>query len=229
MRQKKIKIPPNYIRKYSKNIPSLKKALKRYGQVYPILVDKEGYLLDGKRRLEALKDKRKKVKVLNVPLEKRLEFSLMLNLSRETLNPIDLAKALQSYQNQQGISQREIAKRLPISKSRVQDHLKLLSLPKDVQRLIAKGRIKMYQIEKLGKQKKKISSIEKFKDISGDRQFLSVTNRISSIKTMIGETTMAKEQLFRVKEKVCGLMEIVDKKLVENENGTSNTKRKENK
>lgn len=227
----KIKIPPDYIRKYSKNIPKLKQSLKKYGQAYPILVDRSGYLLDGKRRLEALGDRRKKIKVLNIPPEKRLEFTLMINLAQEEFNPMDLARALKRYQRQQGnISQREIARRLPISKSRVQDYMSLIDLPKDVQEKITRGEIKIYQLEGFRKKKRrKIKSEDDFLVALGDRQFVSVTNRVTALTRDIRKSSMSKEQLFRIKERMLGLMDVIDEKLKEINNGTEENQNKEDK
>lgn len=213
----KLKVHPNYIRKYSVNgnIGNLKKSIKKYGQIYPILVDKEGYILDGMRRTEAIGRNKKDVKILDIPPEERLEFTLMLNLSQNQINPMDFARALRDYQIQQGnISQREIARRLCVGRTKINYYMRLLDLPDKIQDKIEEGRISPYRVEKivLGR-KKKIETAEEFDNADEERKYESIYKRLIGLKTMISKSNLTVPHLIKIKSYLLALERIVDEKL----------------
>lgn len=64
------------------------------------------------------------------------EWALVENLQREDLNALERAEAFDRLIRQFNVSQDEVATHLGIDRSSVSNHLRLLSLDKDVQRLI---------------------------------------------------------------------------------------------
>ena len=65
--------------------------------------------------------------------------SLTENLQRSDLNPIEKASALRRLLDEFGLTQQEIGKRVGMSQSTIAHHLRLLSLPLEVRRLISEG------------------------------------------------------------------------------------------
>jgi ParB family transcriptional regulator, chromosome partitioning protein len=68
-----------------------------------------------------------------------LEISLTENLQRSDLNPIEKAFALRRLLDDFELTQQEIGQRVGMSQSAIAHHLRLLSLPREVQRLIGEG------------------------------------------------------------------------------------------
>jgi ParB family transcriptional regulator, chromosome partitioning protein len=68
-----------------------------------------------------------------------LEISLTENLQRSDLNPIEKACALRRLLDDFALSQQEIGQRVGMSQSAIAHHLRLLSLPREVRRLISEG------------------------------------------------------------------------------------------
>jgi ParB family chromosome partitioning protein len=68
-----------------------------------------------------------------------LIISLTENLQRSDLNPIEKACALQRLLDEFALTQQEIGKRIGMSQSAIAHHLRLLSLPAEVRRLISEG------------------------------------------------------------------------------------------
>lgn len=74
---------------------------------------------------------------------KALEWALIENLQREDLTPLERAAAYQHYLNEFGGTVEGLAARLGESRSNVANYLRLLSLPKEVQDLLADGSLQM--------------------------------------------------------------------------------------
>lgn len=128
-------------------LEDLVNSIKEYGIIQPLIVTatKGGYeLVAGERRLRAAQ----KLGLKTVPvliretkdLEK-LELSLIENIQRQDLNPIERAEAYQKLVKEFGLTQEQAAKRLAKPRSVVTNTLRLLELPADIQRAVAEGRI----------------------------------------------------------------------------------------
>jgi ParB family chromosome partitioning protein len=68
-----------------------------------------------------------------------LVISLTENLQRSDLNPVEKASALRRLLDEFELTQHEIGKRVGMSQSAIAHHLRLLSLPQEVRRLISEG------------------------------------------------------------------------------------------
>lgn len=205
----RIKIPPNYPRtKFSK----LNFRVK--DMIYPILVDANYNLLDGKRRLERLKRKGAvRVPVIrilkNLNQTEQLEYQLITNLQREDLNAIDKARAFQNYLKLKGCSIREASKLLGIGKSSIEWHLRLLELPKEIQDRIHEGKLKPYSRELEKILRFRIRNEDDFKRASLENLFISVMRRLSALKSFIGKINFNDEQKAKIREKINELLKVV--------------------
>lgn len=68
-----------------------------------------------------------------------LVISLTENLQRSDLDPIEKACALRRLLDEFDLTQQEVGKRVGMSQSTIAHHLRLLSLPREVRRLISEG------------------------------------------------------------------------------------------
>jgi ParB family chromosome partitioning protein len=131
------------------SIDELSQSIKESGIIQPIVVVPEGEsykIIVGERRWRAAqKAGLKKIPVLvrSIPREKQLEISLMENLHREDLNPLEVAFVFQRMMEELGYTQEEVADRVGKDRTSVTNYLRLLHLPKAVQELLAENKISM--------------------------------------------------------------------------------------
>lgn len=127
----------------------LARSIETNGIIQPIVVRRVGdrfQIIAGERRWRAAKKaalKRIPSLVRNVPEENILELSLIENIQRQELNPIEEANAYRRLQEQLGITQEAVAQRVGKDRSSVTNSLRLLKLPDDVQRLVEDARLSM--------------------------------------------------------------------------------------
>lgn len=72
---------------------------------------------------------------------KTAELSLIENLQREDLSPIEEAEAYRSLIDEYGLTQEEVAGRVSKSRSEITNTLRILSLPREVLAMIESGRL----------------------------------------------------------------------------------------
>lgn len=126
------------------SLRELADSIKNSGIAQPILVRmrKNGYeLVAGERRLRAAK----LAGLTAVPAvikdfsdEESIQLSLIENLQREDLNPMDEAEAYGKLVSEFNLSQEDIAKKVSKNRSTVANMLRLLELPKEVQKAVRK-------------------------------------------------------------------------------------------
>src|SRR5262249_37030334 len=75
--------------------------------------------------------------------ERLLEASLIENIQRENLNPIEEAKAYQRLSQEFNLTQEDLAERTGKDRSTVTNFLRLLKLPEDIQDLVLQERLSM--------------------------------------------------------------------------------------
>ncbi len=131
-----------------RELENLKNSIKEHGILQPLVVTQtmggKYELVAGERRLRASLD----LSLKSVPvivrtardLEK-LELSLIENLQREDLNPIEKAGGYKRLLDNFNLTQEEAAKRLSVARSTLNNTLRLLNLPSEVQMEIASGKI----------------------------------------------------------------------------------------
>ena len=128
-------------------LDELANSIRLSGILQPILIRPAGeryQLVAGERRWRAAA----KAGLEAVPAVVReiddteaLELALAENLLREALNPLEVARAYDQLQQQFHLTHEQIAERLGINRSTVTNTLRLLGLPREVQILVADGKI----------------------------------------------------------------------------------------
>ena len=141
---KEIRTNPFQPRKFfdQEKIVKLAQSIKANGLIQPIVVikDVKGYVLVvGERRLRAHKlNKAQNIAaiVVKVSQQQLQNLALIENIQREDLNPIEEAKALKEILNTQKITQEKLGAEIGKSRSYITNSLRLLTLPKEVQKLV---------------------------------------------------------------------------------------------
>ena len=130
-------------------LEELAESIKTFGLLQPILVQKrDGYyeIIAGERRWRAaLKAGLKEVPVIirDYTEKEILELSLIENIQRENLNPIEEAQAYKRLMDEFGLGQAEVAQRVSKSRPAVANSLRLLKLEENVQKMLIDGQISM--------------------------------------------------------------------------------------
>lgn len=128
-------------------LKELADSIKTYGVIQPILVvpKKDRYMIvAGERRFRASKlaGLKKIPAVVREYTEQQVqEISLLENIQREDLNPIETAKAMKELLSNYGWTQEELADRLGKSRPVVANFIRLLSLCPEVIALIESGKL----------------------------------------------------------------------------------------
>jgi ParB family chromosome partitioning protein len=127
----------------------LAQSIEANGIIQPLIVVQKGsryQLVAGERRWRAAKLAR----LTEVPVvvqdfadEHFLEITLIENIQREDLNPIEVAQAFDRLGRELKLSHEEIGRRTGKDRTTVTNMLRLLKLPADVQRLLAEHRLSM--------------------------------------------------------------------------------------
>lgn len=125
-------------------------SIREKGVVQPILVrrvkDEKYELIAGERRLRAVESlgiKEIPAIVKEVGDLDSLELSLIENIQREDLNPIEEADAYQVLVDQFGFTQERIAEAVGKNRTSVANSLRLLELPQKIQEAIKNGALSM--------------------------------------------------------------------------------------
>ena len=127
----------------------LAQSIKANGIIQPIVARRDGerfQIIAGERRWRAaqLAGLRKiPCLVREVTDENVLEISLIENIQREDLNPIEEATAYKRLLDKLSISQEEIAKRVGKDRSSITNSLRLLRLPSEIQQLVEEEKLSM--------------------------------------------------------------------------------------
>lgn len=122
-------------------------SIVKHGVIQPIIVNKEpgGYMIiAGERRYRACKmanmDKIPAI-VKNYSERQIKEISLIENLQREDLNPIEAAYAMRALMTDYGLSQEELADRIGKSRPAIANTLRLLNLMPEVIKMVESGEL----------------------------------------------------------------------------------------
>ena len=125
----------------------LAESIKQFGLLQPLLVqEKDGYyeIIAGERRWRAAKlAKLKEVPVIIKKLNDQeiVEISLIENIQRENLNPIEEAVAYKRLLTEFHLKQDEIAERVSKSRTAVTNSMRLLKLNEKVQQMVIEDMI----------------------------------------------------------------------------------------
>lgn len=146
----------NLLRSVMENLDDLASSIKRIGLLQPIVVrvtEEKFEIIAGNRRFEACRKlKLKKIACHIVELDDKsaFEISLIENVQRHSLNPVEEAHAFKKYVldfGWGGIS--ELSKKIGKSPSYVSRRLKLVKLPQNILDLISQSAVNVASIEEL--------------------------------------------------------------------------------
>ena len=126
-------------------LEELAESIRNYGVLQPIMVQKKGDLYEiiaGERRWRAAKMaglKEVPVIIRDFDRQKKMEISLIENVQRSDLNPIEEAMAYRQLIEEFGLKQEEIAERVSKNRATIANSLRLLKLDPRVQELLTQG------------------------------------------------------------------------------------------
>ncbi len=129
------------------SLQELADSVKQFGLLQPILVqDRKSYyeIIAGERRWRAAKIaglKEVPVIIRNLTEQEIVEISLIENIQREDLNPIEEAQAYKRLLEEFHLKQDEVAERVSKSRTAVTNSMRLLKLCDKVQKMVIDGMI----------------------------------------------------------------------------------------
>lgn len=120
----------------------LAESIKQFGVIQPLIVQKRGdyyEIIAGERRWRAAKMaglKEIPVIIKDYTNQERVEISLIENIQREDLNPIEEAHAYKRLLNEFSLKQDEVAERVSKSRTAVTNSMRLLKLDDRAQQMV---------------------------------------------------------------------------------------------
>ena len=147
-------------------------SIKEHGVFQPIIVKKsiKGYeIIAGERRFRASKMAGKETIpaiIRDFTDDQMMEISLLENLQRENLNPLEEALAYKNMIDRLGLTQEELSKRVGKSRSHITNIIGILRLPAEVQKMIAEEKLTMSHAKILSKIENEEEIIAMARDIA---------------------------------------------------------------
>ncbi len=127
---------------------ALAESVKRYGVLQPITVKDSGNgfysIIAGERRWRAAKMagiEKVPVRIVDFSSLEELEVSLIENLQRADLDPIEEAMGYKRLIDEHGLTQEEVSRKVGKSRSAVANSLRLLALPDKIRTLLTEKKL----------------------------------------------------------------------------------------
>jgi len=142
----------------SEALEELAESIRVSGVIQPIVVrpseedDSRYVLILGERRLHASRKAGKThipALVRKVSLQQAAEMTIVENLQREDLSPLEQAEAFRVLSTKFALTQAQIAERVGLSRESVTNYMRLLKLPRTVMEMLAEKRITFGQAKEL--------------------------------------------------------------------------------
>ena len=178
-------------------LEELSSSIREHGVFQPIIIKKsiKGYeIIAGERRVRASKLAGKETIpaiIRDFTDEQMMEISLLENLQRENLNPIEEAQAYKSMLDKLGITQEELSIKVGKSRSHITNIVGILRLPEEVQKMIAQEKLTMSHAKILSK-------------LESEEDILDMANRIVNQKLPVHdveELTLEKQKKNKIERK----------------------------
>lgn len=128
-------------------IEDLAASIKEYGVIQPIIVSKKSdyyEIIAGERRWRASK----KAGLSEIPAiirndddQRNKEISLIENIQREDLNPIEKARGIKQLMDEYNLTQQKVAEKLGKSRSSIANTVRILNLDERVINLALEGKL----------------------------------------------------------------------------------------
>ena len=132
---------------HAERLEELARSIRGNGIIQPLVVRRSGdryQLVAGERRWRAAKlagVSHVPVVIRQIPDERLLEVTLVENIQREDLNPIETAIAFDRMMSELSLDAEEIGQRTGKDRTTVVNSVRLLQLPQDLQQLVAERRL----------------------------------------------------------------------------------------
>lgn len=130
-------------------IKHLSESIRNHGILQPLVVRPQGetfQLIAGERRLRAAQQAglaEVPVTVVNFDDQQVFEASLVENIQRADLNPIEKAMGFKDYLDRYGATQDQLAVRLGVDRTTISNLVTLLQLPEEIQDAVRLNQITM--------------------------------------------------------------------------------------
>ena len=195
------------------NLEDLTNSIKERGMIQPIIVRKSS---DDKLKFEIIAGERRwlaaqRAGLHNVPVVvteaddlKSLEFAIVENVQRHDLNPLEEAQGYKRLIDEFSYDQEKVSKFIGKSRSHITNSLRLLSLPKEVIKLIETQKITAghakilvglenagFIANKIVEKKLSVRQVENFVRIFKNKKHKSIKNKDINIKDL--EVSVANE------------------------------------
>ena len=131
----------------AERLNELAQSIRANGIIQPLVVRKSGeryQLIAGERRLRAAKlahVERAPAVIREIADDRLLEITLIENIQREDLNPIETANAFARLGQELNMDADRIGRHTGKDRTTIINFLRLLQLPADIQQMVAEGRI----------------------------------------------------------------------------------------
>jgi len=141
-------VQPRSVFKQQK-LDELAQSIRHTGIIQPLVVRRQAdrfQIIAGERRWRAAQIAglhRVPCVVKAIADEEVLELSLIENIQREELNPIEEAKAFRNLLEGRQLTQDEVARRVGRDRTSITNALRLLRLPEEIQRLVEENELSM--------------------------------------------------------------------------------------
>ncbi|MFH1667812.1 MAG: ParB/RepB/Spo0J family partition protein [Candidatus Komeilibacteria bacterium] len=163
-------------------LEQLAESIKRYGILEPLVVTRDGeflQLIAGERRLQAaILAGLERVPVIIREANKleMLEISLIENIQRSDLNPLEEALAYQRLIEEFKLTQEEVATKVNKNRSTIANSIRMLHLPPKIQEAIKLGTINRSQAKLI-------------LSVADDKQQLALFNKIIKNSLTVRQTS----------------------------------------
>jgi ParB family chromosome partitioning protein len=143
---------PSQPRKHfsEESLNQLAASISEQGIIQPIIVSRAGdgtfTVVAGERRWRAAaiaQSKKIPCIIRDESAEESFEISLIENIQREELNPIETAAAFLRIMEEQGLTQEELSQKIGKQRATVANYLRLLSLPDEIKSFVISGALSM--------------------------------------------------------------------------------------
>ncbi len=197
----------------------LSSSIREHGILQPVLlraVGADSYeIIAGERRWRAAK----LAGIAKIPAIVRafsdkevLEISIVENIQRQDLNPVEQAKAFQRLMDEFSMTQSDVAEQVGKDRVTVANAIRLLKLPDDVVELIRNGRISVGHAKALLSIKEPHAqrSLAK-KVITESLSVRELESLVSRVVVLDGGKSSPKEKMDGIHKREAGLQDIIDR------------------
>jgi len=182
-------------------LKELANSIAEKGVVQPITVRRfqGGYqLIAGERRFRCVRD----LGIAEIPAfildvdsdEEMMELSIIENIHREDLNPIDLAQSYKRLVDECKLTQEQVAKKVGKDRATVANFLRLLNLPTKIQESAQKGELSTGHARALLALKRTEDQLELWKKI------IKFQLSVRQVETAVHQLLEKKQEPVKIKE-----------------------------